>query len=479
MNIPVLETGVILIVDDNPNNLEVLSEALMDTGWEILIAVNGEGAIAQAEYACPDIILLDVMMPGIDGFTACQRLKLNPVTCDIPIIFMTALSETVDKVKGLSLGAVDYITKPFEHEEVLARIKTHLQIRNLTKQLKTHNQQLQQEIAHRLAVETKLQKLTQELEQRVEERTFELSQALHNLQQAQVTLVQQEKMSTLGELVAGIAHEINNPVNFILGNLSHASEYTKNLINLFQLYQQYYPNPEVEIEQKIDEIDIDFLMQDFPKIISSMHKGTKRLAEMIYSLRHFSRRDDSVVQPINIHEGIDSTLLILQYRLKANSERCEIQVIKDYGTVPPVECFPGPLNQVFMNLLANAIDAIEESFVTRSSCVALVPKIASSGVNLLSVEDKGQITIRTAVHEQRSVVVIQIADNGIGITEEVKQRLSQPMFTTKPVGKGTGLGLSISRQIIEEKHGGRLWFVSEPGQGTEFSIEIPLLSKKA
>lgn len=479
MNIPVMETGVILIVDDNPNNLEVLSETLMDTGWEILIAVNGEGAIAQAEYACPDIILLDVMMPGIDGFTACQRLKLNPATCDIPIIFMTALSETVDKVKGLSLGAVDYITKPFEHEEVLARIKTHLQIRNLTKQLQIHNQQLQQEIADRLAVETKLQKLTQELEQRVEERTFELSQALDNFQQAQVRLVQQEKMSTLGELVAGIAHEINNPVNFILGNLNHASEYTQNFIDLFKLYQQYYPNPEGEIQQKIDEIDIDFLMQDSPQIISSMYKGTKRLAQIIHSLRHFSRRDDSVVQPIDIHEGIDSTLLILQYRLKANSERSEIQIIKDYGTLPPVECFPGPLNQVFMNLFANAIDAIEESFVTRSNSIANFPKIAASNIHLLSVENKGQITIRTAIHQQSSVVVIKIADNGIGMTEEVKQRLSEPMFTTKPVGKGTGLGLSISRQIIEEKHGGTLSFVSEPRQGTEFCIEIPLLSQKA
>ncbi|MCW5318004.1 response regulator [Nostoc sp. KVJ3] len=479
MNIPVLETGVILIVDDNPNNLEVLSETLMDTGWEILIAVNGEGAIAQAEYACPDIILLDVMMPGIDGFTACQRLKLNPVTCDIPIIFMTALSETVDKVKGLSLGAVDYITKPFEHEEVVARIKTHLQIRNLTKQLQSHNQQLKQEIADRLAVETKLQKLTQELEQRVEERTFQLSQALDNFQQAQVRLVQQEKMSTLGELVAGIAHEINNPVNFILGNLNHASEYTQNFIDLFKLYQQYYPNPEREIQQKIDEIDIDFLMQDSPQIMSSMYKGTKRLAQMIHSLRHFSRRDDSVVQPIDIHEGIDSTLLILQYRLKANSERSEIQIIKDYGTLPPIECFPGPLNQVFMNLFANAIDAIEESFVTRSNSIANFPEIAASNIHLLSVENKGQITIRTALHQQSSVVVIKIADNGIGMTEEVKQRLSEPMFTTKPVGKGTGLGLSISRQIIEEKHGGTLSFVSEPRQGTEFCIEIPLLSQKA
>ncbi|MDZ7959248.1 MAG: response regulator [Aulosira sp. DedQUE10] len=460
MNLAVVETGVILIVDDNPNNLEVLSEALIDTGWEILVAVNGEGAIAQAEYASPDIILLDVMMPGIDGFTTCDRLKSNPITSGIPIIFMTALSETVDKVKGLNLGAVDYITKPFEQQEVLARVQTHLKIRHLTKQLQTQNQQLKQEVAERLVAEAKLQTLTQDLEQRVEERTSRLSQALHHLHQTQVSLVQREKMSALGELVAGIAHEINNPVNFILGNLGHASEYTQSFIDLLHLYQKYYPEPVEEIADKIDEIDLDYLMSDFPEIILSMHKGTKRMAQMIRALRHFSRRDDAIAEPTDIHEGIESTLLILQYRLKANPERPAIQVIKKYDDLPLVECFPGPLNQVFMNLLANAIDAIEESFVKNSSSL---------------VEYTGQIKIRISVPEQRSVVTIQIADNGIGMTEEVKQRLDEPMFTTKPVGKGTGLGLSISRQIIEEQHGGAIWFVSEVGQGTEFSIEIPVV----
>ncbi|MHC5823335.1 MAG: hybrid sensor histidine kinase/response regulator [Nostoc sp.] len=479
MNFNKNQKNVILIVDDTPITLEVLFSFLENSGFKVLLAEDGESAVEMAENASPDLILLDVLIPGIDGFETCRLLKSNPATQDIPVIFISALNAKVDTVKGLNLGAVDYITKPFEHEEVVARVKMHLQIRNLTKQLKSHNQQLQQEIDERLTVETKLQKLTQELEQRVEERTSQLSQALDNFQQAQVTLIQQEKMSTLGELIAGIAHEINNPVNFILGNLSHASEYTKSFIDLFKLYQQYYPKPEVEIEQKIDEIDLDFLMQDFPQIISSMHKGTKRLAQMIYSLRHFSRRDDSVVEPIDIHEGIDCTLLILQYRLKANSERSQIKIIKTYGILPPVECFPGPLNQVFMNILANAIDAIEESLITRKNSAANFPKIAASGVNLSSVQYKGQITICTGVDEQRSVVVIQIADNGIGMTEEVKQRLSEPMFTTKPVGKGTGLGLSISRQIIQEKHGGKLWFVSEPGQGTEFWIEIPLLSKKA
>ncbi|BAY90393.1 MULTISPECIES: hybrid sensor histidine kinase/response regulator [unclassified Tolypothrix] len=460
MSLAIVEIGVILIVDDNPNNLEVLSEALMDTGWEILVAVNGEGAIAQAEYAHPDIILLDVMMPGIDGFTTCDRLKSNPITADIPIIFMTALSETVNKVKGLNLGAVDYITKPCDQQEVLARVQTHLKIRHLTKQLQTQNQQLQQEVAERLLAEAKLQSLTQDLEQRVEERTSQLSHALSHLQQTQVNLVQREKMSALGELVAGIAHEINNPVNFILGNLGHASEYTQSFIELLNLYQKYYPEPVDEIADKIDEIDLNYLICDFPEIILSMHKGTKRMAQMIRALRHFSRRDDASAEPTNIHEGIDSTLLILQYRLKANPERPAIQIIKEYNTLPLVECFPGPLNQVFMNILANAIDAIEESFAKSNSSL---------------VEYTGKITIRTSVIEQRSVVIIQIADNGIGMTQAVQQGLSEPMFTTKPVGKGTGLGLSISRQIIEEQHQGAISFVSELGKGTEFSIEIPLV----
>ncbi|WP_445253245.1 sensor histidine kinase [Nostoc sp. 106C] len=267
-------------------------------------------------------------------------------------------------------------------------------------------------------------------------------------------------MSALGELVAGIAHEINNPVNFILGNLGHASEYTQSFIDLLRLYQKYYPQPEEEIANKIDEIDIDYLICDFPEIISSMHKGTKRMTQMIHALRHFSRRDDTVAQPTDIHEGIDSTLLILQYRLKANPERPEIQVIKEYGTLPLVECFPGPLNQVFMNLFANGIDAIEESFVNSNFSVP---------------EYQGKITVRTDINEQSSGVIIQIADNGIGMTEEVKQRLSEPMFTTKPVGKGTGLGLSISRQIIEEKHSGTIRFQSELEKGTEFWIEIPVV----
>lgn len=453
-----LATGIILIVDDNPNNLKVLSEALTDTECEILLAEDGESAIEQIHDAPPDLILLDVMMPGIDGFETCSRLKTNPSTQHIPIIFMTALSDTADKVKGFNLGAVDYITKPFEQEEVLARVTTHLKIHNLTRQMQTQNQLLKKEVTERSTAEAKLQKLTQELERIVEERTARLSQALHDLHQAQLSLIQKEKMSALGQLVAGIAHEINNPVNFISGSLSHASEHIQNLLDLLRLYQECYPNPLLEINQQIEAIELEYLVEDLPQIITSMNKATERINQIIRSLKHFSRRDDSTPQPVNIQEGIDSTLLILQHRLQANERHSAIQVIKEYAIIPPVVCYAGPLNQVFMNILSNAIDAIEESFV-------------NSPLSL--VNNQGQIRICTQLLENH-IVVIKIADNGLGMTQAVKERLFESMFTTKPVGKGTGLGLSISRQIVEEQHGGRLRCVSEFGQGAEFWIEIPL-----
>lgn len=437
--------NVILIVDDNSANLAVLSDVLDSKEMEVLVAQDGESAIQKASYEPPDLILLDVMMPGIDGFETCRQLKANPSTQNIPVIFMTALSDTVDKVKGFHLGAVDYITKPFEQEEVLMRVKHHLQVTNLTKQLQTQNHLLNQ--------------LTQELEQRVEDRTAKLSQALCKLQQSQVSLVQKEKMAALGELVAGVAHEINNPLSCIAGNLDHADDYVQDLIELIRLYQQHYPHPIPAIQNLIENIDLEYLVEDLPQMISSMQNSSDRIEQIVYSLRHFSRRDETAAQSVNIHEGIDSTLLILQHRLKATSDRPEIQVVKEYGELPAIVCYPGPMNQVFMNILANAIDAIDEATKT--------PATAGR---------QPTIWIRTIVSEQR-FALIQIADNGIGMTAEVKQRLSDPMFTTKPVDKGTGLGLSISRQIIEEKHGGCLKCMSEPGNGAEFWIQLPFQPK--
>jgi signal transduction histidine kinase len=460
-----LATGVILIVDDNQNNLKVLSEALTDIECEILLAEDGESAIEQILDAPPDLILLDIMMPGIDGFETCSRLKANPLTQYIPIIFMTALSDTKDKVKGFNLGAVDYITKPFEQEEVIVRVTTHLKLHNLTRQMQMQNQLLRKEVTERSYAEFKLQKLTQELEQRVEERTVRLSQALHDLHQSQLSLIQQEKMSALGQLVAGIAHEINNPVNFISGSLNHTSEHIQNLLSLLQLYQECYSNPLPEVHRKMEDIELEYLVDDLPKIISSMSKASDRINQIICSLRHFSRRDDSRPQPIDIHEAIDSTLLILQHRLQGNEQRSAIQVIKEYGVIQLVECYAGPLNQVFMNILVNAIDAIEESFINSPSSLVNNQREKTKNV--------GQIRIHTQLIENHTLL-IKIIDNGLGMTQAVKERIFESMFTTKPVGKGTGLGLSISRQIVEEQHGGRLQCVSELGQGTVFWIEIPV-----
>ncbi|MEG4838062.1 response regulator [Microcoleus sp. B9-D4] len=456
-----IETSSILIVDDNPSNLDVLSEALAGFGWEILVATDGETAIEQAEYTQPDLILLDVMMPGIDGFETCHRLKASPLTNEISVIFMTALSDIGDKVKGFNLGAVDYITKPFEQKEVLARVNLHLTLRSLTKTLADQNLLLKREIEDRLAAEAALHQLAQELEKRVEERTAELSQALENLKKAQVQIVQSEKMACLGQLVAGVAHEINNPVSFISNNIPIAKEYIADLIEMTRLCQHNVTSTS-EFEDKSQEIELDFIVEDLPKIIDSMALGTERLYNLSMSLRNFSRLDTSALTPVNIHDGLDSTLLILGHRLKGKGTHPAIKVIKEYGELPLVECYPGQINQVFMNVLANAIDALEESTI---SCPLCGEKQQSN--------DNPQIRICTEML-QGDRVVIRIADNGLGITPEIMQHLFTPMFTTKSVGKGTGLGLSISREIVEAKHGGKLTCISSPEWGVEFVIELPI-----
>lgn len=425
-------TSLILVVDDTLANLEIISEALSDAGYEVAIATSGDRALKQIQYSVPDLILLDLMMPGIDGFETCKRLKKNPCSRDIPVIFMTASSDAEDKVKGFRLGAVDYITKPFQEAEVLARVQLHLQLRHLTKNL----------------------------EAMVAARTAELTSALKELQESQLRLAQQDKMSTLGQLVAGVAHEINNPVGFINGNLSHAAGYVKDLLYLINVYQQHFPDPGTDVEAAIESIDLEYLKEDFPKLILSMKEGVERICKISTSLRTFSRGDCD--QPIlfDIHEGIDSTLMILKHRLKENEHRPAIVIEKDYGQLPAIPCFPGQLNQVFMNFLANAIDALDESNQGRSfEDIRATPN---------------RILIQTRLSEPKDQVVIRIQDNGIGMSDDVQKKLFEQVFTTKAVGVGTGLGLSITRQIVVEKHGGILKVNSTLGQGSEFIIILPI-----
>ena len=425
------DAPLILVVDDTPANLEVVEAALSDAGFEVAIATDGERAIKQATMSQPDLILLDVMMPGIDGFETCRCLKASPTTCDIPVVFMTALSDTTDKVRGLNLGAVDYVTKPFQEAELLARVTTQLKVRYLH----------------------------QTLEHQVEQRTAELNAALQQVQQSQVQLVQSEKMAVLGQLVAGVAHEINNPVNFIHGNLTHVQAYIEDVLSFVQLYQHHQANSPPELQTAAADLDLAFIQEDLPKTLASMQMGTQRICDIVRSLRTFSRLDEAECQAVDIHEGINSTLLILQHRLKGKPERPEIQIIRDYGQLPPVECHAGALNQVFMNILANAIDALEELSAHRS------PQANRT--------NPGRITIRTSKLDD-PWVQIAIADNGAGIPEEIQPHIFEPFFTTKPIGKGTGMGMSISYQIITEKHQGNLTCHSAPDQGAEFIIQIPI-----
>ncbi|MEH2319025.1 sensor histidine kinase [Nostoc sp.] len=412
--------GIILVVDDHLANLEVLSSFLDQSHFEVWATRSGEKAIQKLETDhLPDLILLDVMMPGMDGFETCKHLKSDPRIQDIPIIFMTALSDTADKVKGLQLGAVDYITKPFQYEEVLVRIEQQLKLRNLTKTLIAKNAELQQ---------------------------------------AQTQLIQAEKVAALGHLTAGIAHEVNNPINFISGNLNFVEEYVQEVVDLLKLYQKYLPDPPVEIQNAIKTKDISFLLNDLSKIIQSMQVGTDRVIEIVSSLNNFSRHREEGNKLANLHEGLESTLLILGHRLKANAHRPTIQLIKEYGELPPIECYPSEINQVFMNIICNAVDAIEE--IQKNQDSEEISKYP------------GVIRIQTESIGER--VILRIADNGSGISEADQTKIFDAFYTTKTIGKGTGLGLSIAYQIVVNNHRGKLTFHSTQRDGTEFVIELPI-----
>lgn len=326
------------------------------------------------------------------------------------------------------------------------------------------------DITQRLQAEEALRQSTQ----REREKAQELKEALEELKRTQSQLIQTEKMSSLGRMVAGVAHEFNNPVSFIHGNLIHAHQYFQKLLSLIELYQQTYPHPTPKIQELTSEIDLEFLVKDWSKLMHSMQMGTQRIQEIVLSLKNFSRLDEAELKPIDIHEGIDNTLVILQHLLRAEGHRPAIEVIKDYGQLPRVTCYASQLNQVFMNLLSNAIDALENQPEPRVITIRTETGQEARGKRQEEDENLSPLASRPSPE----FVVIRIADNGFGMSEDVQKKIFDPFFTTKTVGSGTGLGLSISYQIVVEKHGGQLSCISAPGKGTEFIVEIPVQREK-
>lgn len=364
-----------------------------------------------------------------------------------PILAIAEAARSVQgKVKQGKFAALETAPVLTENEiGILART-----FNEMTRQLQLSYKQLQ-EYSHTL--EEKVTARTQELKEKNED----LKSTLTKLQQTQSQLIQNEKMASLGQMVAGIAHEINNPVNFIHGNLAPLNEYSTNLLNLIRLYEEEYPTDTPIIAEEKEAIDLDFLQSDLPKVLASMKMGTTRIREIVVSLRNFSRLDEADRKEVDLHEGLESTLLILKNRFKVKSNRPEIRLVRKYGQLPQIECYPSQLNQVFLNLIGNAIDALEP--------LAIAGEIETP-----------TIYIHTTLKEKQAIVCI--ADNGPGIPEETRQKIFDPFFTTKPIGKGTGLGLSISYSIIVERHCGELSCISAPGEGAKFMISIPIILQK-
>lgn len=469
--------------------------------YQFILRANGSMALLYVSSACRQIhevepeefqqtMGFDLVHPG-DRLSLHETISLSAHTLQ-PWHWEGRIITHTGKVKW-----VQGISRPEKHvngdilwDGLLIDITTRKQTES---ELHRYQEHLEELAAERTA---ELQKVNEQLMLEIAERQQKeqaLRQTLHELEQAQMHLIQSEKMSSLGHLVAGIAHEINNPVNFIYGNVSHASQYVQDLLQLIHLYKKHYPRPAEEIQRAMELIDLDFVAQDLPKLMNSMEVGATRIQEIVRSLRSFSHHDEAALKRVSLHEGINNTLLILEHRLRGTAGRVPIQVIQEYGQLPLIECYAGLLNQVFMNLLTNAIDALEEGLANRNWELRMGQEdTETSSLNLspspllscaLSSSSQSPIPhypsqiptilIQTEVLDNHQVS-IRIADNGLGIPIELQPRLFEPFFTTKPIGKGTGLGLAISYQIIVEKHHGQLSCHSIPGQGTELRIEIPI-----
>ena len=373
----------------------------------------------------PNLILLDINMPGMGGYEVCKSLKNDPETSSIPIIFLSAGDDITDKIQAFQVGGIDYITKPFHLEEVLVRVQTQLTVQQLQNELKNKNEQLKNTII--------------------------------DLKNTQYELIQKEKLVNASRITAGISHEINNPLSFILGNLNPAVEYTQILINVIQHYQQAFPNGTLEINNLIDEIDLDFLIEDFTMIMNSIRTGAERINSVVSAMYIFSRLNQSGIKQFNVCESIDSVLMTLSNKITLENEESLISVSRNYQDIPMLMGYANLFNQALLNLIQNAIDSFDSDLISMMDSL-FIPTI--------------WITTKTTEANQ---IIISIKDNGIGISEENIVHLFEPFFTTKVVGKGVGLGLFTSHQIISEIHKGTLTYHNCPEGGSEFVIEIPAI----
>ncbi|MDX2229887.1 MAG: ATP-binding protein [Leptolyngbyaceae cyanobacterium bins.349] len=417
----------VLLVDDQATvNEAVYAMLAAEPNLVYHYCSSAAAALQQAIALAPTVILQDLIMPDTDGMTLVQQFRAHPETSDIPIIMLSTNDDPATKAAAFAIGVNDYLVKLPAQIELVARVRYHSRA-YLNRQ------------AHTAALVAQAH-------------AKELEQTLAELHRTQTQLIQTEKLSSLGQMLAGVAHEINNPIGFIFGNLTYIDTYVQDLLHLMKLYQDYYPEPANDIQTYLEEIDFDFIQEDLLNTLRSTRVGVERIVQIVLSLRNFSRHDHTEMKPSNIHEGIDSTLLILGHRLKQG-----IEVIKNYGELPLIHCYQAQLNQVFMNILNNAIDALmEQDQMDKHIAIQTFCSTADSSSS-----------------NKPSRIEIRIQDNGPGMTYEVQEKLFHPFFTTKPVGKGTGLGLSICQQIIKN-HQGSLRVVSNLGHGTEFIIQLPI-----